>query len=224
MCGVELTADARNSLRSRERWRIRRTTRFAAPLLDGVLNIFLHSLVASIALLILLNPRSSDHFLRVSLRFCAGAAFLYALVAIIATIVTLLFLTAGYSLPMIHRHPVAARSVEEFWARRWNIVVSAWLHAFVFLPLARRRRIALGIMLAFLVSGAIHGWLVLSALGPWAAFTATLFFVIQGMVVLAENRLRIRTWPPPLARAWTVIMILGTSPLFINPGLRLFGL
>jgi len=224
MCGVEFMADARNNLRSRERWRIRRATKFAVPLLDGVLNIFLHAMLASIALLILLHPQSSDYFLRESLRLGAGATLLYASAAMIATTVTLLFLAAGYSLPVVHRHPVAARSVEEFWARRWNITVSAWLHAFVFLPLARRRRVALGIMLAFLVSGAMHGWLVLSALGPWAAFTATLFFVIQGVVVLVENRLRIQTWPVPLARAWTVIIILGTSPLFIDPGLRLFGL
>jgi hypothetical protein len=224
MCAVELTADAGNRLRSRERWRIRRTPITKAALLRGILNILVHAILAWMALLILLHPRTSNNLTRELLRFGAGDTLLYALAAIIAAVITLLFLAAGYSLPLLHRHPAAARSVEEFWARRWNIVVSAWLHAFVFLPLARRRRIALGIMLAFLASGAFHGWLILFALGTWPAFTTVLFFVIQGVAVLAENRLRIQTWPTPIARAWTVIIILASSPLFIGPGLRLFGL
>jgi D-alanyl-lipoteichoic acid acyltransferase DltB (MBOAT superfamily) len=174
--------------------------------------------------MILLHLRNSNGLTRELLRLGAGVALIYAWVAIISTVIGLLFLAAGYSLPELHRHPIAARSVVEFWARRWNIVVSAWLHAFVFLPLARRRRNTLGILLAFGVSGAMHGWLVLFALGRWAAFTTVLFFMIQGVVVIVENRLRIQTWPIVAARAWTMIILLGSSPLFIDPGLRLFGL
>jgi len=222
MVAVEFSSNSANRLRSRERWRFHRTPMTKARFLRGILYIFFHAFVARLALLILLHPRHSGAW--EMLRLIAGAALLYGLGGVIAGVLVLLFLAAGYSLPPVHRHPVAARSVEEFWARRWNIVVSAWLHTFVFLPFARRRRYALGILLAFLVSGLLHGWLVVFAVGIWAAFTTTLFFVIQGVVILAENRLRIRNWPVPLARAWTVTIILGTSPLFIDPGLRLFGL
>jgi membrane bound O-acyltransferase family protein len=221
---VEFTADAGSNLRNRERWRIRRAPMSKGRLWCGAINILCPATVVWIALLILLHPRMSNDLTRELLRLAAGVALLYAVAAIIAAAVALLFMTAGYSLSPVHRHPLAARSVEEFWARRWNILVSAWLHAFIFLPLARRRRYSLGIMLAFLVSGAFHGWPIFFALGTWAAFTTALFFVIHGMVVLAENRFRIQTWPVPVARAWTVIIILGTSPLFIDPGLRLFGL
>jgi hypothetical protein len=220
---VELIASPGNRLRNRERWRIRPTQITVIQLLRGISNILIHTIIAWITLQILQHPPHFAHFANELLRLVAGAAMLYSWVAIIAATISFLFLVAGYALPQIHRHPVAARSVEEFWARRWNIVVSAWLHAFVFLPFARRGHHRLGIMLAFLVSGAIHGWLVLS-LGTWAAFTATLFFVIQAPVILIENRLHIQNWPTPIARAWTVIIILGTSPLFIDPGLRLFGL
>lgn len=224
MVAVELTAGPAIRIRSRERWRIRRASMTTTRLARGILNILFHALIFWIALLILLHPRNSNSLSGDLLRLGAGAALLYAFAAIIAAVITLLFLVAGYSLPTVHRHPVAARSVEEFWARRWNITVSAWLHTFVFLPLARRRRKNLGIILAFLVSGALHGWPIFFALGMWPAFTTTLFFTLQGAVVLAENRLRIQNWPAPVARTWTVIMILGTSPLFIDPGLRLFGL
>jgi len=224
MIAVESCAAPANRIRSRERWRIRRTSLATAQLFRGLVNILLHAVIAGIALSILLHPGTLNHPGRELLRFGSGAVLLYAVAGIISAALAVLFLIAGYSLPIVHRYPVAARSVEDFWARRWNILVSAWLHAFVFLPLARRRHYALGIMCAFLVSGAFHGWPVLFALGIRPALIVVLFFIIQGAVILVENRLRIQTWPTSLARVWTVIIILGTSPLFVGPGLRLFGL
>jgi hypothetical protein len=63
----------------------------------------------------------------------------------------------------------------------------------------------------------------LVALGTSAAFSVVLSFVIQGVFVLAESRLNIHTWPVTMARTWTLVILLASSPLFIDPGLRLFG-
>ena len=224
MLSVEFTADAGSQLSRRERWRIRRAPIAKAKVFREIGNVLIHAIVAWIALLVLLHPQNINSVTKELLRIGAGVALLYASVAIIAGVIALLFMAAEYSLPPIHRHPIAARSVGEFWGRRWNIVVSAWLRTFVFMPIANRNHIGLGIMLAFLVSGVLHGWLLLFPVGVWAALSQLLFFLIQGVVVLAENRLRIHTWPVAAARAWTLIILLASSPLFIEPGLRLFGL
>ena len=224
MGAVELNAGAGNGFLRRERWRIRPKQVDQVRLLRSILLILIHAFVfwgVILALLRTENPRSITAEL---LRPVAGVALLYSIAAVVFEVFSLLFLMAGYSLPLMHRTPIAARSVGEFWSRRWNIIVSAWLHTFIFLPLARHRRASLGVLCAFLVSGLFHGWPILAALGAWPAFTTVAFFVIQGVAVLAEGRWRIHTWPVPIARAWTVIILLVSSPLFISPGLRLFGL
>jgi predicted ABC-type sugar transport system permease subunit len=113
--------------------------------------------------------------------------------------------------------------VGEFWGQRWNIITSAWHRAFIFWPLARRRCAGVGVFCCFLVSGALHAWPMLVALGPVAALRTVVFFVLQGVAVLAESRLRIHTWPVALARVWTLVILLASSPLYIDPVLRLFG-
>jgi len=224
MVGVELTADAKSQLCRRERWRIRRAPMIKDRVVPEIGNVLVHAILFGIALLILSRSRTPDHFMSEILRLSMGAALLYTAVEIIASVITLLFLAAGYSLPQVHRRPIWARSVGEFWGERWNIVVSAWLRTFVFMPVARRNHCVLGIMLAFLVSGVLHGWLILFAIGLWGALSQVLFFVIQGVAILAENRWRIHQWPVAVARAWTLLILLATSPLFIDPGLRFFGL
>jgi hypothetical protein len=184
------------------------------------LNVF----IASSAFLTLLQTRHPSSTAMELLRLAAGVALLYALAALVFEILGLCFLVAGYSLPLMHRTPIAARSVGEFWGQRWNIIVSARLRTFIFWPLARRRCAGLGVLCSFLVSGALHGWPILVALGTSAAFSMVLFFVIQGVFVLAESRLSIHTWPVTIARTWTLVILLASSPLLIDPDLRVFGL
>jgi D-alanyl-lipoteichoic acid acyltransferase DltB (MBOAT superfamily) len=221
---VELMADADCKLSKSYRWRIRRAQVDSALLLRGVWPILLSVIVGSAAFLTLGHTRHSAGIAMAVLRLAAGVALVYALAGFIFEVCGLCFLVAGYSLPPMHRAPIAARSVGEFWGQRWNMIVSAWLRTFVFWPLARRRLTGVGVLCCFLVSGAFHGWPMLAALGRFAALSTLAFFVIQGVVVLAENRLSIHTWPVAIARAWTLVILLTSSPLFIDPGLRLFGL
>jgi hypothetical protein len=224
MVTVELLANTDCKLSKSCRWRIRRAQVDSAWLLRGVWPILLSAIVGSAAFWILCHTRHSVNIPTAVLRLAAGVALLYALAEFIFEVCSLCFRVAGYSLPLMHRAPIGARSVGEFWGQRWNLVVSAWLRMSVFWPLARRRLAGVGVLCCFLVSGALHGWPMLVSLGTFAAASTLVFFVIQGVVVLAENRLRIHTWPIAMARAWTLGILLVSSPLLIDPGLRLFGL
>ncbi len=167
ICAVELNASPGNRVRGRERWRVRRTQFDPARMLRIILLILVHVFIAWAVLLILFRTVHPKSITAEILRFGAGVALLYSVAAIISDVFSLLFLAAGYSLPPTHRTPIAARSVGEFWNRRWNILVSAWMHTYIFLPMARRHHAGLGILCAFLVSGLMHGWLILWALGAW---------------------------------------------------------
>jgi low affinity Fe/Cu permease len=223
MFAVELTAEARHKLSKRERWYLRRAPVGKIFSWPRVCAVLLNVSIAASAFLVLLQTRHPSGMGMSVLRLAAGLAVFYALVALVFEVGSLCCLLAGYSLPVLHRTPIAARSVGEFWGQRWNIIVSAWLRTFVFWPLARRGIAGIGVFCCFLVSGVFHAWPMLVALGTAAALSTMAFFVIQGVAVLAENRLNIHTWPNAVARAWTLVILLVSSPLLSDPGLRLFG-
>ena len=154
-------------------------------------------------------------------RLVAGIILLYALGEFVNDLIHFYVLASGAAMRPMQETPIAARSLRDFWGKRWNRPVSAWLHRFVFLPLARQHRPDLGLFCAYLVSGAIHAWLAWVALGAFAAFGMAVFFGLQGVFILAEDRLQVRAWPVPLARAWTLTILLATSPLIIGPYLRM---
>ena len=224
MVSVELLADADSRLSNSERWRIRRAQAGSALLWRRVWPVLLSIIIGTAALLTLSQTRHSVGIAMSVLRLAAGVALLYALAGFIFEACALCFLTAGYSLPLMHRAPIAARSVGDFWAQRWNMVVSAWFRTFVFWPLARRRFARIGVLCCFAVSGFLHAWPMLVALGASAALSTMAFFLLHGLFVLIENRLRVDRWPIAAARVWTLLILLASSPLYIDPGLRLFGL
>jgi D-alanyl-lipoteichoic acid acyltransferase DltB (MBOAT superfamily) len=59
------------------------------------------------------------------------------------------------------RRPYFARSVPEFWGRRWHISLMLWFRDYLYIPLGGNRvskpRWYLNLMLVFLVSGLWHG-------------------------------------------------------------------
>ena len=125
---------------------------------------------------------------------------------------------------VLGRNGVRARTVAEFWGKRWNRAVGEWLGEFVFAPLARCGHPALGLMSAFVASALVHAWLAAVALGELrAALSIAAYFVVQGGAVLVERRLGVRAWPPAVARAWTALVVAGPSPLGVGPFLRTLG-
>ena len=186
--------------------------------------VILDLIIAGGALVFLLHTRHRVGAIPSIERLGAGVVLFYAGAQFVFDLARLGSLAMGLSLDSIHRTPIAARSLTEFWSQRWNRIVSAWLQRFVFLPLARRRCPRVGAFCAFLASGVLHGWPVLVAVGTSGAFAMFAFFVVQGALVLAEHGFRIHAWPTPIARGWTLVVLLASSPLFVDPDLRLLGL
>jgi hypothetical protein len=79
----------------------------------------------------------------------------------------------------------------------------------------------MGFVAAFCASAVFHAYFTLVAVGWTMAGAMTIFFLIQGMFVLCELRMGVARWQPALAHAWTVVAVLGCSPLFIEPLLRI---
>jgi hypothetical protein len=224
MFGAELAAEPNRKLTRSGRWRIGRTRAGGMALLRQLAGVVLHGLITVVGFVVLLRAHHPGSVTMGVIRLAAGTTLLYAAASFIFGSCGLGALLLGYSLPSMHRTPLFARSLSEFWARRWNIAVSAWLHNFVFRPLAGRGYARAGIAGCFVVSGLFHAWPMLAALGTTAALSTMAFFLIQGALVLVEKRLRVHTWPVALARVWTLTILLASSPLIIDPGLRVFGL
>jgi hypothetical protein len=153
-------------------------------------------------------------------RFGGGLVFAYTLTDTVYSLVALLFRAGGVTVYELHRAPVLARSVQEFWGERWARTVSLLLFARTFRPLARRRMPRLGFLAAFGASGLLHAVVLLPALGWEAAGLWGLYFLVQGGVVVIERAIHVARWSTPLAHAWVALVMLGTSPLFVGPLLR----
>lgn len=155
--------------------------------------------------------------------WAGGVLALYGAVDVAASILRTFLAAIGLASAPMQRDPVLSTSVSEFWGERWNRAVGAWLRRHCFLPVARRAGPAAGIVAAFAWSGFLHSWAILAGLGLWPALAMGAFFAVQGLVVLGETRLSVRSWPRPLARLWTFALVLGPSPLFVVPVMQTFG-
>lgn len=108
----------------------------------------------------------------------------------------------------------AARSLRDFWGRRWNKSFSRTLHRAVFLPSGGRRHLVRGVMWTFFVSGLVHGApMLLVSVDRFAcvalACAAVLFFVVHGVGTLLETRL-----PRRARRVTLYALFLLTAPLY----------
>lgn len=159
---------------------------------------------------------------RLALRWLGGALIIYgAADASNSLLVTSLGL-GGVRPPPQHDSPVLARTVREFWSERWNLNIQAWFRRHAFLPLARRGHARLGIAAGFTASALLHFWLVAVPIGfAWAILMA-LFFLVQGVFALVETKLSVTSWSRPWQHTWTVAVLLGSSPLFVEPMLQVF--
>ena len=67
----------------------------------------------------------------------------------------------GFDLMANFSRPYLSTSIQEFWAARWHLSLSAWLRDYLYIPLGGSRtsplRRAVNVMIVFLVSGLWHG-------------------------------------------------------------------
>ena len=178
--------------------------------------------LAMLALVIVrdLAPRCAGNLLW--LRLGGGLVFAYAAIDAGYAMVRAGYRAVGFVTPPLHVWPLASLSVAELWGMRWARPVSHWLRKTCFQPLARRGHPALGMLLGFVLSGLGHAYPVLVALGPAMAAMMLGYFAVQGLVVVAEPRLGVEKWPRASRRTWTIVLMVATSPLFVEPCLRVF--
>ena len=149
--------------------------------------------------------------------YCAAPVLLLVSETLLAT-VNLLWLSTGQVLPSIHNRPWLARSVADFWGHRWNLWFSDWFRFAIFSRL--RHRPVFAIVLAFVVSGVIHEWVINFPLylvtGKTLYGTMMLYFLLQAIGVLVERRFK---HYPVLLRAFAWLVVLIPAPLILNEGL-----
>jgi hypothetical protein len=163
------------------------------------------------------------HSPRHLVRWGAGLVLAYAVIESGYLLGGAAYRALGFVPPRLHVWPVASLSVGELWGVRWARPVSAWLRETCFRPLARRGHPMLGLLLGFVVSGVGHAYPVLVALDLPMAALMFAFFLVQGIVVVIETRLGVSRWPRPARRAWTITIMVASSPLFVEPALRVLG-
>jgi hypothetical protein len=156
------------------------------------------------------------------LRWLAGCVFVYCFAETASALLHGLGRLIGVEVPLVHRHPILARSLRDFWGERWNLVVNRWLRQHCFVPLARRGHPGAGLAFAFAVSVLLHTWIIGAALDLDMVVRTAAFFSLQGVLLALEEPLQVRRWPLPLARAWALAGTFVPSPLFTEPMLRIF--
>ena len=126
----------------------------------------------------------------------------------------------GMRVGPVFRAPERSRSLTELWSTRWNRPFSEMLQLSVERPLRPRLGAARGRAAAFLLSGLLHE--VALSLPVRAGFgLPTAYFVLQGLLVLLEGRLRTRGRGPEewgaWGRAWTLGWALLPAVLVFHP-------
>lgn len=93
---------------------------------------------------------------------------------------------SGVAVSPIMNAPLAAKSVSEFWGRRWNIAFHQLAHEFVFRPLRARLGASPALVTGFLASGLVHD-LVISVPARAGYGLPTAYFLLQALAVLVER-------------------------------------
>jgi hypothetical protein len=152
-----------------------------------------------------------------------GLVCCYALSDAAYSGITFVYGLFGLKMYPLHIHPIAARSVKEFWGERWNRTVNLMLFDLCLRPLARRGMTKLGIFAAFVVSALLHAYLVVISLDAKMTLLMLGYFLVQGLLVLVEVKLKVPKWSPVAGHAWTIFWMVLTSPGFVEPAMRIAG-
>ncbi|CAA7021116.1 unnamed protein product [Microthlaspi erraticum] len=147
----------------------------------------------------------------------------------------LVFITLGCDLEPQSNEPYLSTSLQDFWGRRWNLMVPAILRPAVFVPVRRitERKMSsdlslfCGMFATFLVSGAVHELLFYYVTLEVPTGEVTWFFVLHGVCTAVEVAVKKRTFvgrwrmSPMVSRLLTVGFVVVTGGwLFLPPLIR----
>ncbi|PKA60028.1 putative long-chain-alcohol O-fatty-acyltransferase 5 [Apostasia shenzhenica] len=123
--------------------------------------------------------------------------------------------------------PYRSTSLQDFWGRRWNLMVTAVLRPSVYNPVRRRWGAAAGVLATFLVSGVMHELMYFYMTLALPTGEVLCFFLLHGLCTLVEMRVKKaaggRQWrlhPAPAATATLVFVAATAFWLFFPPLLR----
>ncbi len=147
-----------------------------------------------------------------------GAMMLWLVSEALGAAVVFLAIPWGSLLPLTHgAAPPLAKSLSDFWGRRWNLWVSDWFRQVIFYPLQVHPVLAL--LLVFLASGILHEWAINVPLyivtGRNCFGSMTVYFLLQALGILVERKTRNRR----LRVLFVWLFAFGAAPLIVNEGL-----
>jgi hypothetical protein len=126
---------------------------------------------------------------------------------------------SGANTYLLFRQPAKATSLTEFWGKRWNLAFSEMTSIAIFRPLRTKVGPAAALMFAFIFSGILHE-LALSLPVNHGYGLPTLYFIIQGALVLLEKTLKDKEGKflqnKLVAHAWVFFWVVLPAPLLFH--------
>lgn len=117
----------------------------------------------------------------------------------------------GVPVDQLFRAPLRARSLSEFWSRRWNVGFSEMIALVVHRPLRRNAGEHVALAGSFLASGLLHELAISVPVGAGYGLP-TAYFLLHGALVAFERK---------MARApghlWTIFWLAAPMPLLFHP-------
>jgi hypothetical protein len=120
----------------------------------------------------------------------------------------------GVNVTGVMRQPMAARSLSEFWGKRWNTAFNALARDLAFRPMSRKLSVPQNTLAVFLLSGIVHDLVIsLPARGGFGLPTA--YFLFQGVAVLVERSSMGRRFGLGKGfRGWLFTLLCTAGPAF----------
>ena len=117
----------------------------------------------------------------------------------------------GVPVDKLFRAPLRARSLSEFWSRRWNIGFSEMIALVVHRPLRRGAGENVALAGSFLASGLLHE-LAISVPVNAGYGLPTAYFLLHGALVAIERKMA-----RPPGHVWTIFWLAAPMPLVFHP-------
>lgn len=143
----------------------------------------------------------------------AVASILFAIHLGLTDMLTALFQSMGWKVAPLFECPLKAKSLAEFWSKRWNRPFVEMDRMFFLPPLVRRFGMKRAVLGVFLISGLLHEMAIsYPAGGGWGL--PLLYFAIQATLIFVEKRFVLR------GSAWALFGVFAPLPLLFHGPFR----
>ncbi|WKA12555.1 hypothetical protein VitviT2T_029930 [Vitis vinifera] len=181
-------------------------------------------LIKALALAALLKVYKYRQFLHPNVILALYCCHVYLAAELILALAAAPARAIGLELEPQFNEPYLATSLQDFWGRRWNLMVSSILRPTIYFPirgftasrLGPRCSHLLAMLAAFTVSGLMHEVIYYYLTRVTPTWEVTWFFVLQGVCTAAEvaaKKAAAGRWqlPPAVTRPLTVVFVAATG-------------